>query len=61
LEGNDLRRAGVRKAAACFVIADRSKGVHDDTAMDEDQLNVLRVWSIRKYAPKTPVFASNLR
>jgi hypothetical protein len=62
LSESDLRRCGVRKAAACFVIADRSKGnISDDVVIDEEQRNVLRVWSVRKFASNTPVYVYNLR
>lgn len=61
LEELDLKRAGVRSAAACFVLSDRSKEFNAHDATEEDHLNVLRVWSLRKYAPRIPVYVSNLR
>ena len=61
LEENDLRRAKVRQAAACFIIADRHRSITVPDAIDEDHKNVLRVWSTRKYAPTTPVYVYNLR
>eukprot|EP00158_Paraphelidium_tribonemae_P008614 Partr_v1_DN28629_c0_g1_i1_m50443 putative Potassium large conductance calcium-activated channel, subfamily M, alpha member 1 len=61
LEDNDLRRCSLEKAAACFMLADRGKNMHQSDAKDEDHSNVLRVWSVRRYAPATPVFVYNLR
>ncbi|KAI3647012.1 hypothetical protein MP228_007233 [Amoeboaphelidium protococcarum] len=61
LEENDLRRCSLRQASACFVIADRSKGIHLSDGIEEDRRNVLRVWSIRKFSSKTPVYAFNIR
>ena len=61
LEESDLRRSGVRKSSACFILSDRSKGAATELGMEEDHQNVLRVWSVRKYASRTPVYISNLR
>jgi hypothetical protein len=61
LEESDLHRTGVRKSAACFILSDRSKGAGTDEGVEEDYQNVLRVWSVRKYAPNTPVYIHNLR
>ena len=61
LEEADLKRCGLAKAAACFILADRSKLMTHNAARAEDHSNVLRVWSVKRFAPETPVFATNLR
>ena len=61
LEEPDLKRACVQKASACFVIADRSKVTDILEAQQEDHKNVLRIWSMKKFAPRVPIYAYNLR
>ncbi len=56
-----MKRCAIRKAEAAFILADRSKATFAEEAVNEDHRAVLRVWSVRKYAPRTPVFVSTLR
>ncbi|KAI3657390.1 hypothetical protein MP638_001711 [Amoeboaphelidium occidentale] len=60
-DDGDLARVAFSKASACFVIADRAKAINTDAAFGEDNETVLKVWGMKRFAPRVPLYVTSLK
>ena len=55
----DMKRLVINKADAVFILSHGSIGITDESAVRQDENNTLRLWTIRNFCKRVPVYIFN--